>query len=247
MFQTKWCNHAAQRKAARSWFIFSVFATWPHCKWLLPCVPLILWASSSVTWCSCLRQIEWMHSLNTRWCTRDCNCKWWYRFCCNISPVCVTLPQTKSEHILHPAVALWFARVKACGCRGATEVTVMFYTVADRSYQCISARLEDQKLVTFPSFGSDKPSKPKLGKYFFALLQDANGIDHIIFATAVGVICDLFFWSRNAHTNSCLVWWDVICVLLWLWFHGQGGPFEWFKTLWRPREPLSPGSDFKWA
>ena len=69
----------------------------------------------------------------------------------------------------------------------------MFYTVADRSYQCISARLEDQKLVTFPSFGSDKPSKPKLGKYFFALLQDANGIDHIIFATAVGVICYLFF------------------------------------------------------
>ena len=41
MFQTKWSNHSTKRKAARSWVMFPVFATWPHCKGMCSCVLLM--------------------------------------------------------------------------------------------------------------------------------------------------------------------------------------------------------------
>ena len=111
------------------------------------------------------------------------------------------------EHNTRPAVALQFARVKVRGCRGATEVTVMVDTGADRSYftndlvNALAPRWIDREPVTFASFGSGKPSKTKLRDKYSVSLQDANGMDHTLFATAVDVICAPFL-SRNTQTNS---------------------------------------------
>ena len=85
------------------------------------------------------------------------------------------------------------------GCWGATEVTVMFDNGADRSYltndlvNALTPPWIDREPVAFASFGSGKPSKTKLRDIFSVSLQDANGMDHTLLATAVDVICAPLF------------------------------------------------------
>ena len=113
----------------------------------------------------------------------------------------------------------------------------MFDTGADRSYltndlvNALTPRWIDREPVAFASFGSGKPSKSKLRDIFSVSLQDANGMDHTLLATAVDVICAPLF--RPEIPKQTLDSFGEIsftdrydCG-----FCGQGGPFDWLRCV----------------